>query len=76
MRLITFGEDLLTGEFRVNDSGTIALPLIGSVHAAGLSPNAGDAGQRGSAARKPGAHSIGFGRGHHLSADLYTGRGQ
>lgn len=40
MRLITFGEDLLTGEFRVSDSGTIALPLIGSVRASGLSPDA------------------------------------
>ena len=40
VRLITFGEDSLTGEFRVSDSGTIALPLIGAVHAAGLSPDA------------------------------------
>jgi polysaccharide export outer membrane protein len=36
VRIITFGEDTLTGEFRVNDSGNIALPLVGSVHAAGL----------------------------------------
>jgi polysaccharide export outer membrane protein len=36
VRLIVFGEDNLTGEFRVNDSGNIALPLVGSVHAAGL----------------------------------------
>jgi polysaccharide export outer membrane protein len=40
VRLITFGEDSLTGEFRVSDSGTIALPLIGSVQASGLSPDA------------------------------------
>src|ERR1700722_11543709 len=40
VRLITFGEDALTGEFRVSDSGTIALPLIGSVRASGLSPDA------------------------------------
>jgi polysaccharide export outer membrane protein len=40
IRLITFGEDSLTGEFRVSDSGTIALPLVGSVAAAGLSPDA------------------------------------
>jgi polysaccharide biosynthesis/export protein len=40
VRLITFGEDSLTGEFRVSDSGTIALPLIGSVRASGLSPDA------------------------------------
>jgi polysaccharide export outer membrane protein len=38
--LITFGEDSLTGESRVSDSGTIALPLVGSVHASGLSPDA------------------------------------
>jgi len=37
IRIITFGEDTLTGEFRVNDSGNIALPLVGPVHAAGLS---------------------------------------
>jgi len=36
VRIIVFGEDNLTGEFRVNDSGNIALPLVGSVHAAGL----------------------------------------
>lgn len=36
IRIITFGEDNLTGEFRVNDSGNIALPLVGAVHAAGL----------------------------------------
>jgi polysaccharide export outer membrane protein len=39
VRLITFGEDSLTGEFRVSDSGTIALPLIGGIRAAGLSPD-------------------------------------
>jgi len=38
VRLITFGEENLTGEFRVSDSGTIALPLVGMLHAAGLSP--------------------------------------
>ena len=36
VRIITFGEENLTGEFRVNDSGKIALPLIGAVQAAGL----------------------------------------
>jgi polysaccharide export outer membrane protein len=40
VRLITFGEDQLTGEFRVADSGTVALPLVGSVRAAGLTPSA------------------------------------
>ena len=36
VRVITFGEEALTGEFRVNDSGAIAVPLIGSVRAVGL----------------------------------------
>jgi polysaccharide biosynthesis/export protein len=36
VRIITFGEENLTGEFRVNDSGNIALPLVGAVHASGL----------------------------------------
>ena len=40
VRLMTFGEESLTGEFRVSDSGTIAVPLIGTVHAEGLSPDA------------------------------------
>lgn len=39
VRLITFGEEALTGEFRVSDSGSIALPLIGGVRASGLSPD-------------------------------------
>lgn len=38
LRLIVFGEDQLTGEFRVDDQGRIDVPLIGSVSAAGLSP--------------------------------------
>ncbi len=38
IRIITFGEDQLTGDFRVDDRGNIALPLLGSVHAAGLTP--------------------------------------
>lgn len=37
VRIITFGEDSLTGEFRVGDSGSIALPLIGPVRALGAS---------------------------------------
>jgi polysaccharide export outer membrane protein len=36
VRIIVVGEENLTGEFRVNDSGSIALPLVGAVHAAGL----------------------------------------
>jgi len=38
VRLITYGEDGLTGEFRVSDAGTIAVPLLGGVRAAGLTP--------------------------------------
>lgn len=36
IRIITFGEDQLTGEFRVDDQGRIAIPLLGSVEAVGL----------------------------------------
>ena len=36
VRIITYGEEQLTGEFRVNDAGAIALPLVGTVQAAGL----------------------------------------
>jgi polysaccharide export outer membrane protein len=38
VRIITFGEEQLTGEFRVDASGEIALPLVGNVHAAGKTP--------------------------------------
>ena len=38
IRIITFGEQQLTGEFRVDAAGEIALPLVGGVHAAGLTP--------------------------------------
>jgi polysaccharide biosynthesis/export protein len=38
VRIITYGEDPLTGEFRVSDHGMIALPLAGSVKAAGRTP--------------------------------------
>jgi polysaccharide biosynthesis/export protein len=38
VRLITYGEDSLTGEFRVSAAGTIAVPLLGNVRAAGLTP--------------------------------------
>ena len=40
VRLITYQEDALTAEFRIGDSGTIALPLIGTLPAAGLSTEA------------------------------------
>jgi polysaccharide export outer membrane protein len=38
VRLITYAEDALTGEFRVSADGGIALPLLGNVHAVGLTP--------------------------------------
>lgn len=38
LRVLVFGEEQLTGEFRVDDQGRIAMPLIGSVEAAGRSP--------------------------------------
>ncbi len=38
IRLITFGEDQLTGDFRVDDRGNIALPLVGNVKAEGATP--------------------------------------
>lgn len=36
IRVITFGEESLTGEFQVGGSGKVSLPLIGEVQAAGL----------------------------------------
>ena len=38
IRIITFGEQQLTGEFRVDAAGEIALPLVGGVRAGGLTP--------------------------------------
>lgn len=38
VRIITVGDESLTGEFRVGDSGRIALPMLGSMPAAGLPP--------------------------------------
>ena len=35
LRMITFGEDALSEIFRVNDTGNIALPLLGTVKAQG-----------------------------------------
>lgn len=40
IRIITVGEDVLTGDFRISDSGNIAVPLLGAVRAAGLTPAA------------------------------------
>lgn len=39
VRIITYGEDPLTGEFRVSDQGMVALPLAGGVKAAGRTPH-------------------------------------
>lgn len=36
IRLITFGEQALSQDFIVGDGGTISVPLLGTVHAAGL----------------------------------------
>jgi polysaccharide export outer membrane protein len=36
VRVITFGEQTLTGQFSVEDSGNVAIPLLGAVRAAGL----------------------------------------
>ncbi len=38
VRITTFGEQQLTGEFHVSDSGKVALPLIGSIDANGKTP--------------------------------------
>lgn len=38
VRIVTFGEETLTGEFLVSPAGTVAFPLIGDVTAAGLQP--------------------------------------
>ncbi|HEX4079194.1 MAG TPA: polysaccharide biosynthesis/export family protein [Rhizomicrobium sp.] len=38
VRVIVFGEDDLGGEFQIDDGGFIRLPLIGQLHATGLSP--------------------------------------
>jgi len=44
VRVITFGNQELTGEFRVNDGGKIAMPLLGSVPAEGKTPEGLQAG--------------------------------
>ena len=37
VRVITVGEDSLSGDFRVNDAGNIAMPMLGALKAAGAS---------------------------------------
>ena len=73
VRLITFGEDSLTAEFRVSDSGTIALPLVGAVAPPGLSPDAWPPRSPRPGKGKPAARALGVRRGHRLSADLRPG---
>ncbi len=36
VRVVIFGQDQLTGQFRVNDRGNISVPLLGSIPANGL----------------------------------------
>jgi polysaccharide biosynthesis/export protein len=36
VRIVIFGQEQLTGQFRVNDRGDIAVPLLGTIPAAGL----------------------------------------
>lgn len=36
VRVITFGQEQLTGQFRINDQGDIAVPLLGAIAADGL----------------------------------------
>jgi polysaccharide export outer membrane protein len=36
VRVITFGEDALSGEFAIGSSGKVSLPLVGDVQGAGL----------------------------------------
>lgn len=38
VRLIVYNEEALSGEFTVSDSGTLSLPLIGTVPASGRTP--------------------------------------
>ncbi len=38
IRVVVFGENDLSGDFGIGTNGTVALPLIGAVHAAGKTP--------------------------------------
>jgi polysaccharide export outer membrane protein len=38
IKITTFGEQQLTGQFHVGDSGQVALPLVGSMNAIGRTP--------------------------------------
>jgi len=39
LRVVFFGEDKMSGEYRIDDQGNLALPLVGEVQAAGLTPD-------------------------------------
>jgi len=38
LRVITAGDDMMSGDFRVADNGRVALPMLGAVQAATLTP--------------------------------------
>jgi polysaccharide export outer membrane protein len=46
LRVTVFNDPRLTGEFRISDAGSIALPLIGSIPACGPLDGAGGARHR------------------------------
>ena len=78
VRVITFGEDSTTGEFRVDDSGAIALPLAGTDpgirafgRGAGL-PGGRQTLQQKNMLRAPSV----VGRGDRLPADFRAGGGE
>jgi len=35
LKIIVFGEDTLSGDFEVSSTGTVSMPLVGEIHAAG-----------------------------------------
>ena len=39
IRVITFGSDQLSGQFRVDDQGQVAIPLVGNIAASGETPS-------------------------------------
>ncbi len=40
IRIITFGQENLTGQFRINDRGEVAIPFLGAIPADGLTTSA------------------------------------
>ncbi len=38
VRIVVFNEPALSGEFQVDDSGTVSLPLVGQIKALGMTP--------------------------------------